>query len=82
VRSLVAPSVATRELLAAIRAQVARGTPLNTDELPKYQRLRRLGYRHRRVKHSERFVRGQSDIQAVEGYWGHVKPSWSGATDR
>ena len=75
VRSLVVPSVATRELHAAIRAHVARGARLYTDELPSYRRLRRLGYRHRRVKHSERFVRGQSHTQAIEGYWGHVKPT-------
>lgn len=75
VRSLVVPSVATRELHAVIRAHVARGARLYTDELPSYRRLRRLGYRHRRVKHSERFVRGQSHTQAIEGYWGHVKPT-------
>jgi transposase-like protein len=75
VRSLVVPSVATRDLHAVIRAHVARGARLFTDELPSYRRLRRLGYRHRRVKHSERFVRGQAHTQAVEGYWGHVKPT-------
>jgi transposase-like protein len=75
VRSLVVPSVATRELHAVIRAHVARGARLYTDELPSYRRLRRLGYRHRRVKHNERFVRGQSHTQAIEGYWGHVKPT-------
>lgn len=75
VRSLVVPSVSTRELHAVIRAHVARGARLYTDELPSYRHLRRLGYRHRRVKHSERFVRGQSHTQAVEGYWGHVKPT-------
>lgn len=75
VRSLVVPSVATRELHAVIRAHVARGARLYTDELPSYRRLWRLGYRHRRVKHNERFVRGQSHTQAIEGYWGHVKPT-------
>ena len=75
VRSLVVPSVSTRELHAVIRAHVARGARLYTDELPSYRRLRRLGYRHRRVKHSERFVRGQSHTQAIEGHWGHVKPT-------
>ena len=75
VRSLVVPSVATRDLHAVIQAHVARGARLYTDELPSYRRLRRLGYRHRRVKHSERFVRGQSHTQAIEGHWGHVKPT-------
>lgn len=75
VRSLVVPSVATRDLNAAIRAHIAKGARLYTDELGSYRRLRRLGYRHRRVKHSEWFVRGQSHTQAIEGHWGHVKPT-------
>lgn len=75
VRSLVVPSVATRDLHAAIKAHVAKGARLYTDEFKSYRRLRRLGYRHCRVKHSEWFVRGQSHTQAIEGHWGHVKPT-------
>lgn len=75
VRSLVIPSVATRDLNAVLQAHIARGARLYTDEFKSYRRLRRLGYRHRRVKHSEGFVRGQSHTQAIEGHWGHVKPT-------
>lgn len=75
VRSLVVPSVATRDLQAALKAHIAKGARLYTDEFGSYNRLRRLGYRHRRVKHSERFVRGQSHTQAIEGHWGHLKPT-------
>lgn len=75
VRSLVMPSVSTRDLQAAIQAHVARGARLYTDALSSYRRVRRLGYRHRRVKHSERFVRGGTHTQAIEGHWGHVKPT-------
>lgn len=75
VRSLVVPRVTTRELHAAIRAHVAKGARLYTDEFKSYRRLRRLGYRHRRVKHSEWFVRGSTHTQAIEGHWGHVKPT-------
>lgn len=38
-------------------------------------RVRRLGFRHRRVKHSARFVRGTTHTQSIEGHWGHVKPN-------
>lgn len=75
VRSLVVPRVTTRDLHAALKAHVAKGARLYTDEFKSYRRLRRLGYRHRRVKHRERFVRGQSHTQAIEGHWGHVKPT-------
>ncbi len=75
VRTLVVPRVTTRERHAVIRAHVANGACLYTDEFKSYRRRRRLGYRHRRVKHSERFGRGQSHTQAIEGHWGHVKPT-------
>jgi transposase-like protein len=75
VRSLVIPSVATAEIHRILKGHVAKGARLFTDELSSYRRVRRLGYRHRRVKHSERFVRGQSHTQAIEGHWGHVKPN-------
>lgn len=75
VRSLVVPSVTTRDLHAILKAQVAKGARLYTDEFKSYRRLRQLGFRHCRVKHSQRFVRGQSHTQGIEGHWGHVKPT-------
>jgi len=75
VRSLVVPSVRTPDLHAILKAQVAKGARLYTDEFKSYRRLRSLGFRHRRVKHSQRFVRGQSHTQGIEGHWGHVKPN-------
>lgn len=75
VRSLVIPSLATADVHALLRQHVARGAHLFTDELSSYNRVRRLGVRHRRVPHSERFVRGQTHTQGIEGHWGHVKPT-------
>lgn len=75
VRSLVLPSVATRDIHAVLKTHVSKGARLFTDELPSYRRVRRLGFCHRRVKHSERFTRGQSHTQGIEGHWGHVKPT-------
>ena len=75
VRSLVVPSVATRDLHAILKAHVAKGARLYTDEFKSYRRLRQLGFRHRRVKHAQRFVRGQSHTQGIEGHWGHIKPT-------
>ncbi len=74
VRSLVIPSLSTADIHALLRAHVARGARLYTDELPSYNKVRRLGYRHRRVPHLERFIRGRTHTQGIEGYWGHLKP--------
>jgi transposase-like protein len=75
VRSLVVPRLKTQTIRAILNRHVARGARLYTDELPSYNRARRWGYRHRRVKHSQRFVRGSTHTQGIEGYWGHLKPT-------
>lgn len=75
VRSLVIPSVATAEIHRILKAHVARGARLFTDELSSYRRVRGLGFRHRRVAHSRRFVRGQTHTQGIEAHWGHLKPN-------
>ena len=73
-RSLVLPNVRSATLRAAIRQHVQRGTVLYTDQYVSYARVRRDGYRHRRVDHARRCRRGQAHTQGIEGYWGHVKP--------
>jgi transposase-like protein len=75
VRSLIIPSVATAEIQRILKAHVAKGARLYTDELSSYRKARSIGFRHRRVAHSRRFVRGQTHTQSIEGYWGHVKPT-------
>lgn len=75
VRSLVIPNVSTPAIRAILAQHVARGARLYTDELRSYRRARRWGFRHRQVKHKERFVRGQTHTQGIEGYWGHLKPT-------
>lgn len=67
--------MATRDIHAILKTNVSKGARLYTDELPSYRHVRRLGFFHRRVKHSERFIRGQSHTQGIEGHWGHVKPT-------
>lgn len=75
VRSLLIPSVATAEIHRILRAHVAKGARLYTDEFTSYRKVRRFGFRHRRVAHTQRFVRGQTHTQSIEGHWGHVKPT-------
>lgn len=75
VRSLLIPSVSTSEIHRVLKAHVAKGARLYTDEFSSYRKVRRIGYRHRRVAHSRRFVRGQTHTQSIEGHWGHIKPT-------
>lgn len=75
VRSLVIPTMATATIQAILKAHVARGARVYTDEFSSYTPMRGLGVRHRRVKHAERFARGQTHTQSIEGHWGHLKPT-------
>jgi transposase-like protein len=74
VRSLVVPNVQSPTLRAAIRQHVRRGSTVYTDSYTSYGRVRRDGYRHRRLDHTTRFVRGRTHTQHIEGYWEHLKP--------
>lgn len=74
VQSLVVPNVKSPTLRAVIRQHVHPGTVVYTDAYSSYARVRADGYRHRRLDHAQRFVRGQTHTQSIEGYWGHVKP--------
>lgn len=74
VRSLVVPNVQSRTLRAVIRQHVTRGSVVVTDQYSSYNRVRQDGFRHHRIDHTARFVRGQTHTQHIEGHWGHVKP--------
>lgn len=75
VRSIVIPCLKTREVRAILERYVAQGARLYTDEFRSYRRARRWGFRHRRIRHLERFARGHTHTQGIEGYWGHLKPT-------
>ena len=74
VRSLVVPTVQSRGLRAVIRPHVTRGSVVVTDQYSSYNRVRQDGFRHHRIDHTARFVRGQTHTQHIESHWGHVKP--------
>ena len=75
VRSRIIPLLKTPEVRAILQQHVAKGTRLYPDELPSYRKARRWGFRHRRILHHESFTRGDTHIQGIEGYWGHLKPT-------
>jgi len=75
VRSLLMPSVSTAEIHRVLKTHVAKGVRFYTDEFSSYRKVRGIGFRHHRLAHSQRFVRGQTHTQSIEGHWGHVKPT-------
>jgi transposase-like protein len=75
VRSMVIATIKTREMRRIITEQIVQGARLYTDDYSIYQPVRTWGFRHRRIKHSKRFVRGATHTQGIEGYWGHLKPT-------
>jgi transposase-like protein len=75
VRSLAITALTQTTIHAILRAHVAQGARVYTDEFAAYGRLHSLGLRHRRIKHVARFVRGQTHTQGIEGHWGHLKPT-------
>jgi transposase len=74
VRAEVVPNSRASVLEPKTRAFVLRGSMVYTDEHPGYNRLNRIGYAHRRVKHTALiYVDGNIHTQAIEGFWGLLK---------
>ena len=74
IRTMVMPQIKTHDMYQILTQHIVRGSRLYTDQYFIYDPVRRWGFRHRRLKHTERFVRGQTHTQGIEGYWGHLKP--------
>lgn len=59
-----------------ITDHVAPGSTVMTDEYRPYGHVTRLGYKHRRVNHTNKdFVIGQNHTNTIEGAWSHLKLS-------
>jgi transposase len=70
----VVPDVKRATLLPRIKNHIKKGSLLNTDELQSYATIAKHGYAHSSVKHSEEeWVRGDTHINTLEGYWSHFK---------
>ena len=62
-------------LQAIIRGKVELAATIHTDGFPSYDGIVHMGYRkHYRVRHDRNeFVRGNSHINGIEGFWGMAK---------
>jgi transposase-like protein len=76
VRAIVNP---TFPLIGNVVQHVVPSAFVFSDETPAYKRLRKLGYVHRRVHHTQRaYVFGDVHTNTIEGFWSLVKRGISG----
>ena len=70
---------ATRwDLFTHIKAGVAPGTEIHTDELSAYQGLADHDYGHKVVNHTERYVDGTVHTNGIENFWALLKRTIKG----
>lgn len=73
------PNVQAATLLPIIKERVLPNSMVYTDELPSYNRVSLLGYRHRRIHHASKvYVIGNVHTNTVEGFWSLLKRGISG----
>jgi transposase len=66
----------TRVLIPRLRASIATGTTIYTDQANVYANLNKMDYKHDRVVHSKgEYVRGQVYTNTIEGFWSQLKRS-------
>ncbi len=66
-------------VIPLIRKNVKIGSTLFTDESRVYEPMKKIGYQHDTVTHSEgEYVRGNVHTNTIEGFWSQVKRSVKG----
>jgi transposase len=74
VRAEVIPNSRGQIVRGRVHEYVLPASTVYTDEYEGYTRLTKDGYKHKRIKHSERvYVEGDVHTQAIEGFWSLVK---------
>ncbi len=70
----VVPNVQASTLIPLAKTRIMPSSTVYTDELPSYNRLRSMGYVHKRIHHAARvYVRGDVHTNSIEGFWSLVK---------
>jgi transposase len=79
-RAIVVPDVKAKTLIPHIEANVIKCADVYTDDLPSYQCLANLGFKHQAVAHSKKVYVSGKDIHTncVEGFWSQLKRSIDG----
>jgi len=74
IRAAVVPNSQTTTLMDKTREYVLPGSMIFTDEWKAYDRLGKVGYYHRRIRHKASvYVDGDVHTQTLDGFFGHFK---------
>jgi transposase len=74
VMAVTVPNAKRATLMPHIEQFVLPSETIYTDEWRAYDGLRRAGYQHKRVKHSEKiYVSGDAHTNTIEGFWSLTK---------
>jgi transposase len=77
--AVIVPNVKSQTLVPIVKKKVLPSSIIYTDELPAYNALPKLGYRHKRVHHESKvYVMGDAHTNTIEGFWSLVKRGISG----
>ncbi len=75
----VVPNVKRHTLQPIIKENIEQGSTVHTDELRSYSNLSEQGFKHQTVNHGRgEYVRGNSHVNGLEGYWSNFKKSIKG----
>ena len=75
-KSVIVPNVQRTTLHAEIKANIALGATIHTDEHSAYTTIDQHGYTHKTVQHSAgEYARDGSHVNHVEGFFGIIKRS-------
>jgi transposase-like protein len=79
-RAIVIPDVKAHTLLPQVESNVNKDSIVYTDDLPSYDRLEFLGFKHETIAHSQKIYVSGDDIHtnSVEGFWSQLKRSIDG----
>lgn len=74
IRATHLPDGTAGALMPLVREYVLPAAMIYTDELPLYKGLKKAGYQHRRVNHSQKiYVQGLVHTNTIEGFFGLLK---------
>lgn len=78
-RAEVVPNTKAATLLPIMRKNVRLGSRFMTDHYGAYNKVRSMGYYHRRINHGiNQYVRGLTHVNTIEGFWSQLKRSING----
>jgi len=70
----VIPNVQAKTLLPIIKNKILLNSTIYTDELPSYDRILKMGYKHKRINHYKNvYVIGDVSTNTIEGFWSLIK---------